>query len=113
MRKCIKCGKSTYLFDLRKKTCDECNELDELKKQLEITNILEIPYVECVFGAMQDVQTRDLMSRLNHSSKERHIDMLLISNYYTNGKWIIVSSNSNWYNSYMHYEKYKEEFTMT
>ena len=113
MGKCIKCGKNTYLFDLRKRTCDECNELDELKKQLEITNILEIPYVECVFGAMQDVQTRDLMSRLNHSSKERHIDMLLISNYYTNGKWIIVSSNSNWYNSYMHYEKCKEEFTMT
>ena len=89
-----------------------CNKLSDFKSYLSELNIESLRKAEYVFGYMRDIQTRKLMSRLNHSVEDAQIDILLISNIYNSTKWIVVSSQSNLFNPYI-YDKIYGEFTMT
>ena len=86
--------------------------MEKYRKELLKTNFKAIPQVEMSFWTLQKTPSRALMSRLNHSSNSDEIDVLLISNYYNDAKWIVVSRLSPLYDSNL-YKRYYCNYTMT
>ena len=97
---------------LEKTSVTKGNNLLVLKNYLDKMNFESLRKAEYVFGYMREIQSRKLMSRLNHSAKDSIIDILLISNIYNSTKWIIVSSQSDLFNPYI-YDEIHLELTMT